>query len=78
MVATVWHGTEEEGAALERALERNCWCDPDRPGQCGNHFWDLTQRQLDGLVMMRRLAGRLWREETVEDKETEERWRRRM
>ncbi len=73
---TVWHGTDAEEAELEWALERNCSCDPDRPGCCGSHVWDLSQRQLDGLVVMRRIVARLWTEEMQGLEAQEEPWRK--
>jgi len=64
----IWHGTEPETAALLAAVENNCACARgvagERVGCCPAHAMLVEdQRALDGLLFVRRLAGRLRLEE---------------
>ena len=68
MAEAVFRGTEEEAIALYTAIGRNCTC--DRPmgvligDLCPPHkMLTHEQRQLDGLLFMRRNVERLWLEE---------------
>ncbi len=65
---SVWHGTQAELGDLLSALERHCTCQKQPDGQilsvCGPHrLLSEGQRELDGLVMVRRLRARLLAEE---------------
>ncbi len=66
--AAVWHGSQAEKADLLAAMEHHCGCVKEPDGRvmsvCEPHRM-LTdqQRQLDGLVMVRRLRHRLLNEE---------------
>jgi len=67
----VWHGTEDETAALLAAIEHNCTCARgvagERLGCCPPHAMLVEdQRALDGLLFVRRLADR-WRQEEQGD-----------
>lgn len=65
----IWHGTQNEGFALQEALRNNCACessstDGTRISTCAPHHMFLTdQRALNGLVFMRRMADCLKRRE---------------
>jgi hypothetical protein len=71
----IWHGTQQESAALLRAIERLCTgeggegdrCSFGMLGQrlstCAAHSMLRDQRALNGLIWMRRMAPRLMREE---------------
>lgn len=65
----VWHGTQEESFRLLQALNRHCGCLLDRQGvrtfTCASHRLLTEQRALNGLLFARRIAARLWYEETL-------------
>lgn len=67
----VWHGTQEESAALVNAIARNCNCQFGlmgvRTSTCPPHHMLIEdQRALDGLLFMRRRAEKLLLEEWKE------------
>ena len=62
-----WNGTTDEALALLAALSHHCECQT-APGRmvavCASHsMLASNQRALDGLLFMRRMAGRLLAEE---------------
>jgi hypothetical protein len=64
----VWHGTYEESVELIHAISRNCACNMGEGGvrleTCAAHqMLTDSQRSLDGLLFVRRMADRLRREE---------------
>ncbi len=62
-----WNGTADEALALLHALQAHCACEIDRGrtiAACPAHLMLAhDQRAIDGLLFMRRLAGRLVAEE---------------
>jgi hypothetical protein len=63
----IWNGTTEEALALLHALRTHCECRVDdgrTVGPCASHsMLARDQRAVDGLLFMRRMAGRLLAEE---------------
>lgn len=68
---TTWHGTPDELSALVAVVRHHCTCQVvggSTQSACGAHaMLEHDQRAVDGLVWMRRLAGRLRAEEAVRD-----------
>jgi len=65
---TVWNGTREEGLALADAVAHNCVCEFGLMGvrlrTCEPHrMMTEDQRALDGLLFVRQVVERLYREE---------------
>ena len=64
---TTWNGTNQEALALLNALRQHCTCEieVDRMMRaCAGHtMLACDQRAIDGLLFMRRMAGRLLAEE---------------
>ena len=63
----VWNGTADEALALLHALQAHCSCEVENGrtvAACPAHLMLAhDQRAVDGLLFMRRLAGRLLAEE---------------
>lgn len=62
--STVWHGTADEGLALDVAIKNHCTCVCDGMGRrvstCPPHEMLVhNQRALDGLLWMHRMAAQL-------------------
>ena len=62
-----WNGTTDEALALLHALRAHCECridDGRTVAPCASHaMLAKDQRAVDGLLFMRRMAGRLLAEE---------------
>jgi hypothetical protein len=68
----IWNGTDEERGELLDALARHCACVYDTCGArthtCSPHTAFITsQRFLDGLVFVRRIASQILAEEWMVD-----------
>jgi hypothetical protein len=72
MLATTWHGTENEERELLHVAHHYCTCEFGLMGMrlstCPLHNMLVQdQRALDGLLFARRIADRLRREEGLDD-----------
>jgi hypothetical protein len=65
-----WNGTTDEALVLLHALREHCDCRVEHGrtvAPCGGHtMLARDQRAVDGLLFMRRMAGRLLAEEFAE------------
>ena len=61
----IWHGTENEGLSLAKAVAYHCTCEGPVHGRplCGACTLLRDQHVVDGLLFARRIADRLHAEE---------------